>query len=99
MTNFVGLTDATVVKLEPDGMTLAYAGFIGGTDHEAGLGIAVCSVGSLVLLMGTTSSTDFPKTTGRPTRDGHEDGFVAKVSATGDSLMGRAAWVAATTTM
>ena len=86
--------DAFVAKVQPDGSSLAYAGYIGGSGFERGLGIAVDTAGS-AHVGGTTSSSHvtFPDGDGfdtvpgpDQTFNGNEDAMVAKVSSSGASL-------------
>ncbi|MEX1046577.1 MAG: SBBP repeat-containing protein, partial [Actinomycetota bacterium] len=71
-----------------DPAILDYAGFIGGSGAEEGLGVAVDGTGA-AYVTGITSSTEatFPETTGPDlTQNGGTDAFVAKVSADGTGL-------------
>jgi len=54
--------DAFVAKLSPDGSSLAYSTFLGGSGSEEAWGIAVDSSGS-AYLTGSTDSIDFPRKT------------------------------------
>lgn len=77
-----GLNDAFVVKVNPSGTALSYAGFLGGTGSDGGRGVAIDSAGS-AYLTGQTDSTEatFPETIGPDlTANGGNDAFVAKVS-------------------
>jgi len=58
-----GNYDAFVVKLDPTGSTLAYATFLGGSDGDLRLGIAVDEAAN-AYVTGTTYSNDFPITPG-----------------------------------
>ena len=86
-TSYSGI-DAFVAKLNPTGTALAYATFLGGSSAEQGLAIAVDLAGN-VYVAGMTWSTDFPTTPGAPDSsfNGGVDGFVAKLDATGATLM------------
>jgi hypothetical protein len=86
--------DAFVVKLSPAGDRIIYATFLGGTGPDICGKIAVDAEGSAYVL-GSTSSKDFPVTTGafqtdfrsvedKPT--GRGDLFVAKLSPDGSKL-------------
>ncbi len=79
--------DATVVKLSPDGATVLYGSYLGGTGSDQATAIAVDSAGR-VYLAGTTRSTDFPvrnafqaQCDGDCTR--YDDGFLARIAAGG----------------
>ena len=73
---------AFVAKLAPDGSTLSYSSYLGGTGNDLGLGIAVDLLGS-AYVAGTTQSPDFPTTPGayQQTNAGVYDGFVVKIAA------------------
>jgi hypothetical protein len=80
-----GNDDAFVVKVNADGMSLAYAGYIGGNGSEYGNGIAVDTVGN-AYITGYTTSTEasFPVSVGPDhTYNGGSDAFVVEVNATG----------------
>ena len=87
-----GSFDYTVTKLSPDGASLVYSSFLGGSGDEwHGYGsdkVAVDSLGA-AYITGTTTSSDFPTTTGAfdETYNGSSDGFVTKVSPDGSSLL------------
>ncbi|HEX7333207.1 MAG TPA: SBBP repeat-containing protein [Pyrinomonadaceae bacterium] len=76
--------DAFVTKLNLSGSTLVYSTFLGGTDSESGLGIAVDTSGS-AYVTGDTSSFDFPTTVGAfdTTYNGEGDVFVTKLNPSG----------------
>ena len=81
--------DAFVAKVNAAGTGLVYCGYIGGSGTDYGLGIAVDSLGN-AYVTGNTTSTEitFPETGGPDlTSNGAEDAFVAKVSASGTSLV------------
>jgi hypothetical protein len=82
-----GGVDAFVAKFDPTG-ALVYCTYLGGAGDDRAFGIAVDAAGA-VYLTGWTSSTDFP-TAGNPYQPslaGGLDAFVAKLSATGESLI------------
>jgi Ca2+-binding RTX toxin-like protein len=83
-----GMHDAYMAKLGPDGTSLVYATYLGGSGGEGvGLGIAVDGAGRAVAT-GRTGSNDFP------TRDpiqahiagGPTDAFVSQLDASGSAL-------------
>jgi uncharacterized repeat protein (TIGR01451 family) len=84
-----GGLDAFVAKVDATGTQLLYAGFIGGSGDDRGKAIAVDAVGNAYVAGETTSSqTSFPVTTGPDlTHNGLADAFVAKVNASGTSLI------------
>jgi hypothetical protein len=77
-----GVYDAFVARLFADGTALAYCGYIGGSEQERGLAIAVDAWGG-AYVGGYTYSGDgtFPVVTGPDTthNGGNLDAFVAKV--------------------
>jgi hypothetical protein len=76
---FGGNTDAFVAKLDPSGTTLLYSSFLGGSDVDYGLAIAVDLYGNM-FVTGSTQSTDFP--TVNPIQSGNNgggDAFVAEI--------------------
>jgi hypothetical protein len=83
--------DAFVVKLTPDGASVAYGTFLGGSASDAGFGIAVDASGA-AYVAGEADSFDFPTTAGAwdRTRGGifsGADTFVAKLAPDGASLV------------
>jgi len=83
-----GQADAFALKLTPSG-ALTYFTFLGGSQADAGIGIAADSNGN-AYVTGSTVSTDFPvvgsvfqKTFG----GGNADAFVTKLSPTGASII------------
>ena len=88
-----GTSDAFVAKLSPDGMSLLYSTYLGGSGAEDMIGktgISVDSSGNLVVV-GDTDSVNFPtKDAIRPTKTGDAsslDGFVAKFSPSGSDFV------------
>ena len=55
--------DVFVTKIAPDGSSLVYSTYVGGTGIDSGFGIAVDALGDAFVAGGTTSS-DFPTTPG-----------------------------------
>src|SRR5439155_1053344 len=82
------LTDAFVAKVNSSGTALVYAGYIGGSSNDFGLGIAVDSSGNAYVVGQTQSSeTSFPVAIGPDlTYNGGFDAFVAKVNVGGTAL-------------
>ncbi|WP_134704981.1 SBBP repeat-containing protein [Ammoniphilus sp. YIM 78166] len=83
-----GDTDAFVTKLSPAGNTLIYSTYLGGSEFDAGYGIAVDSSGAAYVTGETASSDDFP--TQIPVQGnfgGDTDAFVAKLDPTGTLLV------------
>lgn len=90
-----GGADAFVTKLDKTGTVELFSSYLGGSgqenDFRAGVessGIAVDTAGN-VYLAGRTNSTDFPvaRALFNSYRGGDEDGFVAKLSADGSTLL------------
>ncbi|HKZ63500.1 MAG TPA: PKD domain-containing protein, partial [Thermoplasmata archaeon] len=85
-----GPQDVFVAKLDATGSTLLYATFLGGSGNETGFGIAVDASGTAYLTGWTwDAATDFPTTPGAydTTHNGGDDAFVAKLDATGSTLV------------
>jgi hypothetical protein len=72
--------DAFVIKLNPDGSSLSYGTFIGGSSWDEGYGIAVDGGGN-AYVTGTTYSSDFPTISGAfdTSHNGYYDAFVVKL--------------------
>jgi hypothetical protein len=84
-------SDAFVTKLDPTGTSVIYSTYIGGTRSDLGNGIAIDGSGD-AFLVGQTSSTDFPVTSGAlQTSCGGScaatDVFVAELDPTGSTLV------------
>jgi hypothetical protein len=87
-TTFGGYIDVFAAKLGATG-TLVYSTYIGGSDDEYGHGIAADSSGN-AYVTGSTSSTDFPTTSGAyqtTNNNGLTSVFVTKLNATGTGLV------------
>ncbi len=82
-----GSWDAFVSKLSPDGLTLEYSTYIGGSNLDRAWGIAVDDNGR-AYLTGETRSTNFPTHNARQSKysGSAADAFVLELSAGGDSL-------------
>ena len=85
-----GLSDAFVAKINNDGLSLAYCGYLGGKGSDIGTGIAV-DLGGYASVSGYTNSSDgsFPVSVGPNLAygGGAFDGFVAKLDATYGSIV------------
>lgn len=82
-----GATDAFVTKFTPRGSRLVYSTYLGGSNFDYGLGIAVKPGGGGAYITGYTASGDFP--TANPldaTLDGFYDTFVTKLNRAGSAL-------------
>jgi len=79
--------DVFVTKLTPSGKSRAYSTFLGGNAEDRANAIAVDRMGNATIT-GYTSSSDFP--TAEPLQGaygGSQDAFVARLNATGLSLL------------
>ncbi|MBN1221087.1 MAG: SBBP repeat-containing protein [Anaerolineae bacterium] len=81
-------SDAFVAKINPDGSSLIYATFLGGSDYDTATGIVVDETGH-AYLAGYTTSLDFPTSPAAfdHTLAGESDAFVAKFNPTGTALL------------
>ena len=84
-----GSYDAWVAKVNPDGSALLYAGYIGGSGSDLALALDVDSGGNAYVAGNTDSVADsFPEVVGPDLEEnGGQDGFVAKVSPDGATLV------------
>src|SRR5437867_10097 len=82
------IRDAFVTKLNPTGSVLLYSTYLGGSDFDTGVGIAVDASGN-AYVTGRTFSTNFPTTAGsfQTTLGGGGDVFVTKLNPTGSALV------------
>lgn len=80
-------SDAFVAEFRPDGKTLVFSSYFGGTDNDSGNAIAIDGSGN-VWIGGSTTSADLPVTAGafQSTLKGRTNGFVAKISSDGKLL-------------
>ncbi|MCA1811215.1 MAG: SBBP repeat-containing protein, partial [Halobacteriales archaeon] len=86
-TAWAGDLDAFVTKLAPAGTSIAFSTFLGGTQSDSALGIAVDGLGN-ALVTGNSYSGDFPVTAAayKSASLWGYDGFLTKLDATGASL-------------
>jgi hypothetical protein len=79
--------DIFVTKLSPDGSSLVWSTYIGGSGDDNAYSIAVDGTG--VYLTGGTNSSDYPVTSGvyMPSSGGLTDVFVTKLDPTGSNLL------------
>ncbi|MBL9078135.1 MAG: hypothetical protein JNL08_11560 [Planctomycetes bacterium] len=90
----VGGVDAFVAQLAPNGQSLVYATYVGGSGGEEARALAL-GPGNTPTITGFTASTDFPVTAGavRPTFSGGSpflqvgDAFVVRLAANGSALL------------
>ncbi len=83
-----GWTDVFVTKLNPAGNGLVFSTYFGGNLDDIVGDIRLDATGN-VIIAGSTASTTLPTTSGAfdTTPNGGWDAFVAKLSATGNSLL------------
>jgi uncharacterized protein (TIGR03437 family) len=79
---------AFVTKFSPDGSSLVYSTYLGGSVNDEGYAIAVDSSGS-AYVTGETNSPDFPATAGayQPVNVSNISAFVTKLNSTGTALV------------
>lgn len=82
-----GQSDIVVTKLADDGSSLLYSTYIGDSDRETGLGIAVDELG-FAYIVGQTSSANYPTTSNAfsQTKNGNLDAIVTKLNPTGSDI-------------
>lgn len=88
-TGFPDNRDVFIAKFNPPGTTLLWATFLGGDDLDQPTAVAVDSAGS-IYVVGTTRSSTFPVTPSAYLMSNSTpgvNGFAAKVSADGHSLL------------
>lgn len=78
-----GGTDGFIAKLGPNGDTLVFSTYLGGSAEDRGVSIAADSTGAYVA--GNTSSSNFPTASALfgSYRGGTRDGFIVKVGTSG----------------
>jgi uncharacterized protein (TIGR03437 family) len=84
--SFGGLVDAYVAKISAAGNALVYSTFLGGSDEEIGLDLAVDATGA-AYVTGSVLSTNFPL--GNPLQSslsGAADAFITKLNAAGNAF-------------
>ena len=87
-TTYDGAEDAFVSKLDVSGGALVYATFLGGSGTDRASTLVLDGSGGAIIA-GFTGSTDFPATPGAydATYNGGWDAFVAKLNASGGTLI------------
>lgn len=83
-----GALDIVLSKLSPDGSTLLYSTFLGGSQTDYGSGLAVDGSGN-VFIAGSTEGGGFPSTVGvyKRIHGGGTQAYVAKLNHTGSALL------------
>lgn len=81
-------TEAFVAKLSPDGTSIDFSTFVGGSGFDSANAIVVRPNGA-IYVVGITGSFDFPTTVGAydVTRGAGGDSFVVKLSPTGSRIV------------
>jgi len=81
-----GARDAYVLQLSPDGQSLAYGTYLGGSDWDDGQAVADAGPG-WVVVTGGTRSADFPVTPDAvdPDHNGDHDAFVTRLAVSAGS--------------
>ncbi|MBI3693655.1 MAG: SBBP repeat-containing protein [Acidobacteria bacterium] len=82
-----GGADAFVARLDPNGATLVYSTYLGGSGDDSATSIAIDSTGS-AYVTGATASANFPVSAGafRNFLGGSTDAYVAKLNPSGSAL-------------
>ena len=79
-TNHGGASDAYEAKITPDGASILFATYLGGSGDDTANAIAVDGSGN-TYIAGSTTSSDFPAgTTKLPMSGGGQDAFLAKLN-------------------
>jgi predicted TIM-barrel fold metal-dependent hydrolase len=79
--------DAFLTKFAPDGQSLVYSTFLGGSGFDEAKGVAIDSQGR-AHVVGRTTSTDFPTANAaRSALAGSADGFITKFDSSGNQLV------------
>lgn len=78
------ISDGFVARFSPDGRTLIWRTYLGGTGNDAVNDVAVTSTGE-ICLGGSTSATDFPASSGAIATSG--SGFVSLLGADGKRVV------------
>ena len=87
-----GPCDAFVSKVAPDGKSLVFSTYLGGSHSDYGYSIAIDAAGA-IYVAGETSSPNFPiKNAYQKTPKGHMDLFLSKLAADGQSLVYSTYW-------
>jgi hypothetical protein len=81
--------DAFVTKLNPSGSALIFSTYLGGTNTDNGIAIALENVFGNIFIAGETFSSDFPTTSNAfdKTYNGGDDIFVTKLNTSGTGLV------------
>ena len=82
-----GFADAFALKLNSEGTDLVFSTFIGGSEWDESIGLAINSNGDMIIT-GWTNSTDFPITSNAydTSHNGENDVFLLQLNSDGSSL-------------
>jgi hypothetical protein len=80
------ISDAFVTKIKSDGTAFGYSTYLGGSNSDAGIGIAADAQGN-AYITGNTDSTDFPLVNPLQGPPGNGDVFVSKMNPAGSGLV------------
>ncbi len=83
---FGGAGDAFALKINPAGSAAVFSTFLGGSDDDESLGLAVDAMGNSYL-GGITYSNDFPVMSIQENNAGNGDAFLTKLNATGTGII------------
>jgi hypothetical protein len=75
-----GLADAFAAKISADGSQLAYSTYLGGSQDDGALAVAVDSQGNVILAGQSWSYSDFPVAGPMQPKGGYGDAFVTRLS-------------------
>jgi len=81
---YKALTDVFVTKLNRTGTAVIFTAYLGGSIIDTADSVGVDAAGN-VYVAGTTSSNDFPKTTGRFA--GEQEAFITKLNPAGNAIV------------
>jgi hypothetical protein len=83
-----GAVDAFVAEIASAGSSLVFSTYLGGTSDDRAYGLTRDDSGN-IYVTGTTSSTDFPTTSGayQTSNSGGADAFVCKLNSAGSQLV------------
>jgi hypothetical protein len=86
-TSLRGPSDAFVTQFDPTGTSLVFSTYVGGSNDDFGVSVALDNSGNPYVI-GITTSPNFPFTTGafQTTLRGGRSAFVTKLSSNGSSL-------------
>ena len=82
-----GTSDAFVATLAANGAALVRSSYLGGSDRDSAIGVALDQAGA-TYVTGTTASFDFPiRTPNKAFHSGASDAFLTKTTADGSALV------------